>query len=174
MTPPGRPLVAGHSLFKARRGVVSTGQFVVAVATTPTPLQVFVPRAVKVSVMEQTLVGTIRLPEKSRHSPFVRTGKLATTLPPVLRTLSSTTVTLVSGTLPVLQTVPLKVSTPPGSPLVAGRSLGTGIAGAVHTVQTALFVAQTCLEVGEVSVPHATTVSGNGPHKLPIGVKDPV
>src|SRR5882724_9026520 len=143
ITPPGIPFVPGQILVIAKRGVVRTGQLVVAVATTPRPEQIFVPRAVNVSVIEQTLVGTSSLPLKLLHSPLVRKGILITRLVPVLRTRSLNTVTLVRGTLPVLHTVPLNVSKPPGNPLVGGHSLVTVIAGVVQTRQTALLVAQT-------------------------------
>src|SRR6266581_4242679 len=41
----------------------------------------------------------------------------------------------------------------------------------LHTLQPALFVAQTVFGAsGAVSVPHATTVSVNGPHRFPVGL----
>src|SRR5260370_36470607 len=118
MTPPGIPFVSGQLSVNVNCGVVRTAQLVVAVATTG---QIFRPLAVRVTPIEQTLVGTISLPAKALDSPLVNIGKLATKLVLVTRTLSLKTVTLVRELVPVLLTIPLNVNTPPGTPFVDGH-----------------------------------------------------
>ena len=84
------------------------------------------------------------------------------------------TITFVSGTFPALLTTPLKTRGVPGCVGPGGQNLVTVMAGMAHTVHVALLVAQTVLGRLDTSVPHATTVSGNGPHRLPLGKNVPV
>src|SRR5262245_563091 len=61
ITPPGTPLVKGHITVTASIGAVWTGQKLVALAVAeagPGGEQILVPVAVKMFVIEQTLVGT--------------------------------------------------------------------------------------------------------------------
>src|SRR5947209_1975983 len=88
ITPPGIPFVAGQSLATVKQGVICTGQVLVALAVTkPSPVagQRLVAVAVRMSVIEQTLVGTGMLPKKVTHAPLVRKAILVTTKPPVAR-----------------------------------------------------------------------------------------
>jgi hypothetical protein len=78
-------------------------------------------------------------------------------------------ITLVKGMFPELLTLPLNVSNEPGSTSPVGQTLVTAIAGLLQMVQLALLVAQTVFGTGAVSVPHATIVSTNGPHRLTTG-----
>src|SRR6266478_4364250 len=65
---PGAGGFGGQVFVIASRGVVTTGQVALVVATTPKLVQMFVPRAVNVSVNEHTLVGTTYEPVNVRHS----------------------------------------------------------------------------------------------------------
>src|SRR5260370_31687159 len=81
MTPPDIPFVAGQLLVIAKRGVVRTGQVLVALAVTKL-LQRSRPVALKMSVIEHTLVGTVSVPPKVVPWPgssraIVVTGVLA-------------------------------------------------------------------------------------------------
>src|SRR5438045_5577295 len=84
----------------------------------------------------------------------------------------SNTVTFVSGTLPQFVTIPLKLTVPPTAFTVGGvQFLVTAMHGFTHTVQTAVFVAETVFETNPCaalkSVPEATTVFVNGPQRFP-------
>src|SRR5690349_4906073 len=91
----------------------------------------------------------------------------------VLFTVSRTT-TLVSGTFPQLVTMPLKLIVSPTQLVGGPQVFVTPMQGAVQTVQVAEFVAETVFGINPVaalvSVPDATTVSTNGPHRLTVGV----
>src|SRR5438132_740721 len=81
ITPPGRPLVAGHSLFTSNFGVVRTGQIAVELVLMLCR-QTSIPVAVTVLVIEQTLAGTGSVPLRTVPWPgskrvMVPTGVLA-------------------------------------------------------------------------------------------------
>jgi len=115
---------------------------------------------------------TVKLALQGLEPPTSSDPTVRTSLP----IKSSNTTTLVNGTVPQLVTIPLKVMV--GLPLLQHKTtrlvlqcLVTWMQGAVQTVQVALFVAQTVFGAsGAVSVPHATTVSVNGPHRFPVGL----
>jgi hypothetical protein len=54
--------------------------------------------------------------------------------------------------------------------LVEGHCFETVMPGIAQTVQVAEFVAHTDAGISALSVPHAVTVSLNGPHKFALGV----
>ena len=91
-------------------------------------------------------------------SPLVNVGKVTINVPPLVKTRSLTTVTLVSVILPVLVTVPLKVSTPPGAGAASGQVFVTTRPGTMQIPQfpeTALVTEARGPPMVVVSVPRA-------------------
>src|SRR2546422_574426 len=154
MTPPGTPLVVGRGLCRASVEILGVGQSLEAMAVTGL-LQTSRPEALKMSVIEQTLVPTGSVPLKFVPWPGSNLGMMMTG--ELLVGWLFTMTMLVIDTLPMLVIVPVKPSTPPGRPLVAGQVLVIANAGEVSTGQVAVAVVVTVLL--QRSWPVAVTMS---------------
>ena len=125
---------------------------VLDVATTPA--QVLLPRAVTVLLTEQAFTGEINVAVKLADVPGARLATLNTVLGEAC---ASTTVTLMSVTLPGLLTVPEKVIEFPVTTDVAGQFNVTLISGVPETAHVAKAALVTRLPE-QLSLPRAVRV----------------
>jgi len=125
-----------------------------ALAVENTAAQVLLPRAVTVLATEQVLEGETKVAVKLAEAPGARLASVNTVLGEAWL---FTTVTLTSGTLPGLLTMPENVMDPPVATGVPGQFNVTAISGVPVIEQVVETLLVTALPE-QLSLPRAVTV----------------